>query len=990
MAVQLYKHNQETYENILEMFKSENRVGVVQPTGTGKSFLFLKWIEYNPDDTFILLSPSNEIFTQIKKYALEADDTELLLNVQMITYQTLNRMSEDEIECLYADKIIIDEFHRVGADQWNQSVGVLLDTHPYAEVLGATATPIRYLDGAEDMSQKLFDSKLARYMTLGEAVRERILPEPTYVPVWYDWDDRLVLYQNDIDKVKDPAEQKKLQDILNEIKNHLERSYGVEKIFKKYMTSKNGKYIVFCKDIGHIDICKGLMTEWLCDININVNMYQSTTDDNDKNKQIQMFREDNNPNAIKLLFVVDRLNEGVHVRDIDGVIMLRPTESPIIYLQQMGRALASRGKKPLIFDIVNNYDNVKIKLPTGERINVFEREFKEPKERGTLVPEFKIFDQMTEFTEIVRSLEEKLWFSRDKAWMEWYELYKEFKEEFNKEPKTDEIYKGRYLGDWVCSQRSRYKSNTLSDEKYILLENAGFTFEYAREQTWNYNLEILKQFLIDNHRFPFQTETYNEIAIGNWCYRQRQYYTQNKLAPYKESILRDLGMDFETRQDKISKIWNEKFKMLSNYKNITGKFPTEETVVNGVRLGAWLNAQRTAYNKDKLNPEYITALKSIEALSDKKFKQRITWSDNFKLVVQFKNDKGYLPRTSDTLNNINIGVWLSNQRSRYIRNILSEDKIVALKSIGALPEVKSEHIKFTWDDYIHTLLEFYQLNGEFPKQKDKLNGIAIGEWYSRQKYLFNKGDLSQERIETLQRINAIDGFSYQENLDRNWNIKFELLTQFKEKHGIFPRKDTIIDNIKLGNWYHEQRSLAKRGLLNIERKMALQSIGVQFSEDTEIKHKLPWNENLKLLMQFKETNGFFPKYKDTLNGVNIGFWYKRQLFAINQGTLSIERINALQEIGAIPDKDKNILTWEDAFNMLKDFKDINGYFPKSREIFNNINLGKWYSRQLYKNNKNKLKPERKKALQEIGALPPDYPKPTKPKSESTSATAYFS
>ena len=45
MPVELYLHNQKTYENMVSMFENRNRVGIVQPTGTGKSFLYLKWIE---------------------------------------------------------------------------------------------------------------------------------------------------------------------------------------------------------------------------------------------------------------------------------------------------------------------------------------------------------------------------------------------------------------------------------------------------------------------------------------------------------------------------------------------------------------------------------------------------------------------------------------------------------------------------------------------------------------------------------------------------------------------------------------------------------------------------------------------------------------------------------------------------------------------------------------------------------------------------------
>ena len=51
------------------------------------------------------------------------------------------------------------------------------------------------------------------------------------------------------------------------------------------------------------------------------------------------------------------LNEGVHVEGISGVILFRPTISPIIYKQQIGRALtAGDNTTPLILDVVNNFE----------------------------------------------------------------------------------------------------------------------------------------------------------------------------------------------------------------------------------------------------------------------------------------------------------------------------------------------------------------------------------------------------------------------------------------------------------------------------------------------------------------------------------------------------------------------------------------------------------------------------------------------------------
>ncbi len=75
-------------------------------------------------------------------------------------------------------------------------------------------------------------------------------------------------------------------------------------------------------------------------------------------KAFEEFKTDNST-ALKRLFCIDMLNEGVHVKDISGVILFRPTISPIVYKQQIGRALtAGESKTPLILDVVNNFDGL--------------------------------------------------------------------------------------------------------------------------------------------------------------------------------------------------------------------------------------------------------------------------------------------------------------------------------------------------------------------------------------------------------------------------------------------------------------------------------------------------------------------------------------------------------------------------------------------------------------------------------------------------------
>lgn len=79
-----------------------------------------------------------------------------------------------------------------------------------------------------------------------------------------------------------------------------------------------------------------------------------------KRRTYRVLSSDNeNDTCIHLLFCIDMLNEGLHVPDAAGVILVRPTESPRVFYQQIGRCIqAGSGNTPIIFDFVNNFRNI--------------------------------------------------------------------------------------------------------------------------------------------------------------------------------------------------------------------------------------------------------------------------------------------------------------------------------------------------------------------------------------------------------------------------------------------------------------------------------------------------------------------------------------------------------------------------------------------------------------------------------------------------------
>lgn len=954
MAVELYPHNIETYNNIIELFKTGNRVGVVQPTGTGKSFLILKWIEDHPGENIAVLSPSIEIFNQLYRYASKMA-VSLDENVQFITYEKLNSMSLKEIHDLKVQKIVLDEFHRAGAEQWGVSIREFISINDDAQMLGLTATPVRYLDNARNMADELFNGRLAREMMLGEAVAKGILPVPTYVPVWYDIDGRLKEYQEEVEKVVDPKKRKELENTLSSLKKQLENAYGVKEIFGKYMSSGCGKYVVFCRNIAHLEEMKLTMGEWLSDVCSNVHSYVTLAVRTDKDSQVNDFINDKEDGVIKLLFSVDRLNEGLHIDDVDGVIMLRPTMSPIIYLQQMGRALSGeKTHSPIIFDMVNNYQNVLIIDSDGNSQNAFEKELYDAVQKNLKEVDpiyFHVFEKAMLFNNILNQLDAFLAFEQDARWNAAFEFYKNFKAEYGREPKYSEVYKGGNIGQWAFIQRRSYNRGELKKERENMLREAGFEFGSLNDQQWNATFELYNQFKTEYGREPNRYDIYQGVKIGNWCNTQRQNYKKQTLSKEHENMLCGIGFEF----DLLNKQWDDKILLYQQFKAEFKREPTRYDVYHGVRIGVWLSTNKNAFLKGKLSEERINLLLNAGFNFDNKLDKQ--WNECFELYKQFKAEFGHEPKQSETYHDLKIGHWCNAQRNAYKSGKLSSEREILLREAG-----------FIFDNLLdkrwHESFELYkQFKAEFgcePQEKDFYQGVSIGRWCGRQKENYINGQLNSEREILLREA----GFVFDDLLDKRWYEKFNLYKQFKAEYNREPKAIEKYKNVNLGAWCIIQRTNYYNGDLSKEREDLLRKAGFDFESQSD-KFKNQWNNTFKLYKRFKLEFGREPKDRELYQGIKLGDWYQNQKKDYKNGELSKEREQMLREAGC-QFKTSHDSRWNDCYLLYKRFKAEFGREPKQKETYHDLKIGYWCNAQKQSYKKGKLSKEREELLQEAG------------------------
>ena len=405
MRTSLLEHNKTAYRKVTEALQSANRTCVVHPTGTGKSYLIAAVSEGYKQ--VLVLGPNTFVLDQV------ADVLKWRKRgVEYMTYQTLNQTENPHTDY---DLICLDEFHRAGAQEWGAAVDRLLEMNTAAKVFGTTATHIRYLDNERNMADELFGGNIASHITIAEAWNQNILPIPRYVSGLFRWDKTVSEAQERIERSRSLSDKEKRERIfrLSNAKLRWELSYGMPAILKKHLDKDARRVIVFCGNIESLGQMRDDVVGWFRKAGFTIAstcIMHSDLTDREQREQMDRFEDDTDGKGVKLMFSVNMLNEGIHVPNVNAVLMLRTTSSRIIYMQQMGRCLtAANTEKPLVLDMVDNITTttaIKDLLEEFDAIEIpqAEHEGREPRKFEVkdytlgvkdliekLVPEYKIY-----------------------------------------------------------------------------------------------------------------------------------------------------------------------------------------------------------------------------------------------------------------------------------------------------------------------------------------------------------------------------------------------------------------------------------------------------------------------------------------------------------------------------------------------------------------------------------------------------------------------
>lgn len=324
--------------------EGKDRALLISATGTGKTFLSafdvkqfnakkMLFVVHRENiarkalESFKLIMPEKTygIFTGNKK---EAECDYIFSTVQTIgKYEYLNLFDKDEF-----DYIVLDEVHHAGVQMYNN----VIDYFKPKFMLGMTATPER--TDKKDI-YALFDYNIAYEIRLQQAMEYDLLcPFHYYGISDLEIDDEVHDDFHDFTRLNLEA---RANHIIEAIDSY---HYSGKKVHGLIFVSRKEE----AKLLSDIFNEKGFKTVAL------------TGEDSEETRKIMIDRleKEDGEDALDYIFTVDIFNEGVDIPSINQVVMVRPTESAIIFVQQLGRGLRKNDNKEYVnvIDIIGNYE----------------------------------------------------------------------------------------------------------------------------------------------------------------------------------------------------------------------------------------------------------------------------------------------------------------------------------------------------------------------------------------------------------------------------------------------------------------------------------------------------------------------------------------------------------------------------------------------------------------------------------------------------------
>ncbi len=526
-----YKEPNIIQKDALEILNSNRELGVkkglvVMATGLGKTILSALDVSKFKPNRMLFIAHREEILKQsydaFQKFIgsktfgfYQGQNKDMSKDFLFASIQTIGRKKElEKFKKSDFDYIVIDEFHHAGAKSYKN----LIEYFNPKFMLGLTATPNR--SDNIDILQFLGNNLIYR-KDLIDGINANLLSNFEYHGI----NDKHVDYSRITWRGK-KFNEAELDDNLNTEKR---ASY----IFKKWKDLKQTRTLAFCSSIKQSDY----MTDFFLKNNINAVSAHSKSKTN-RQEAIEKLKK----REIEIIFSVDLFNEGVDIPAVDTILMARPTESKIIFLQQFGRGLRkAKGKEVVrVIDFIGNHKSF-LEKPAAlfgfdaNHNNI--REFIQNYEKNSLnLPaESRIYYDI-ESIEFMKAL--------IKTKIDVVQMYENYKTENQSRPSASEYHQ---FIDKVSNLRLQYGSwfdfidkmgDLNNDEQQAFKKNKSFFKDLEKmKMTKSFKMIVLDLLSKNN----FEDYDINQLSIDSFNYIKETTSLWNEVPlEFKKDKLNDL------------------------------------------------------------------------------------------------------------------------------------------------------------------------------------------------------------------------------------------------------------------------------------------------------------------------------------------------------------------------------------------------------------------------------------------------------------------
>lgn len=455
---------------------------------------------------------------------------------------------------------------------------------------------------------------------------------------------------------------------------------------------------------------------------------------------------------------------------------------------------------------------------------------------------------------------------------------------------------------------------------------------------WNLRFGELKAFKSRFGHCNVHINWLENPQLGRWVFTQRQHKRKGLLGASRTSKLEELGLLW----DPLEAAWEEMYHSLKIFhaefnnclvpKNYSGE------------LHSWVIRQRATAKTMLAERRH-----KLDALGFVWDRFELFWEEKFSQLVEFQKESSHciIPQTEEYKD---LYIWMSLQRNQYNSGKLREDRMIRLEEIGVVWDVRLSR----WEERFVQLTLYKERFGDCDVPHDWQENLQLGRWLSIQRREKKSGKLADDRICKLESI----GISW-ELLDEAWEQRFQELLAFKNEIGHCNVPSGWKDNPQLAMWVRNQRNKKKN--LTEERRKRLVAIGFIFDPN-----EAAWDEQLQALLSFKATNGHLnvPDGDSEFKGL-VG-WIRNQRMFRKTGKLHPGREHKLTSNGFIWDPSE--FEFESNFNLLVEFKQVNGHCNVPFRWEENPPFAGWFEHQRAAYQKGTLSKDRLSRLEELGLL----------------------